>query len=852
MAAPKYIKLYIDNQEVDVDPDNFPVSISYKLEDPDNFQVKTSADALEVPVPATLNNDRILNTFHNASIEDMTEGSLYRTFRSCVLEERGQEILVGQALLTKAKHTNKPTGYELNLYGNNANWIILLKDATLYDMLKNLQFNYTTSQIIASWAFDGTDPTMPYVFAPVRYMLPFDNIAFDPTDTTQQRNNHYYTNPTYLCPSLSIYWILYNAFQSIGYKINSTFFDTNYFRRMVMPWVFGAFPSSNGTKQNIHSFTAASYNPADTTNNYFKLNYGQADGGHSNSFNGYVDLNPIAPPTANAPVGTFDNNNQSTGTSDYSYDSTTCEMKWTYQSNVNFGLQTVSLSLELGYSAGCNDGNDLNIRVEWYYLNVSTSTRTSLIATTDNSITTFVGGADSGGAGGAMQTANGPTTVFCTYNVNPGDSIIAKVKVGLNKHATLPNDVLVIDHFRVNAFKLDYLSTPIDAGATINFDDYLFLKQYKFTDFLCGVIDAFNLSLQADPTNQIITIEPTHDYSLTNDQSTKSGGYMNSDFLNWIKKQDLEVESQLQLYSDGNREYIFSFADDSADGCLKVVQDRIQQSYQYRQDSITNTTNIWKITKSILGASKYVLPDRFAKDKTVVQNRFFAPCMHYVETNWADSNGAHPQLICVIPENISNTSAKEASNTFTPKIAYYKGNISGVGGWKMSSQVFTPPDTVTANPYVVAYNTFPFMFGVNYNVGGENDPILSYCDEFIQGQIGVGLMRRFFLQRMAIMRNGQWYDTFFKLENNDVGNLTHREHIIVAGQRWELLEIKDYKPGDNGSTACTLRKWVAISQDDNNAIYPTANGIRGLTNTTDPFETKYNQLMCLASDIPQQ
>jgi hypothetical protein len=843
MGVNKYIKLYIDYQELDVDPDNFPVAISYKIEDPDNFQVKTSADALEVPVPATLNNDAILNTFHNPSVEDLSNGSLFRTFRNCVLEERGQQILVGQALLTKAKHTNKPTGYELNLYGNNADWIILLKDTTLYDFLKTIQLNYTTSQLIASWAFDGTDPTMPYVFAPVRYMLPFDDIAFAAIDTVQQKSNHYITNPEYLAPSLSIYWILYNAFKSIGYQINSAFFNTSYFRKMVMPWVFGAFPSSNGTKQDIHNFTAASYNTADTTgNNYFSW---------SGNYSDYVDLNPIAPPTLLAPIGTFDNNYFATGISDYTYNTSTKQMKWTYQPNQNFGLQKVGLSLELGYLLSAGNGNNAVLYVEWTYVNGATGTTTNIPANSDGSVTTDVGNVSTSFPSGE-SSSSGPTTVFCTYNVNPGDSITAKVFLYLQDEYNIGGGALAVYNFKVNAFSFNYLSTPINAGGTVNFDNYLFFKQYKFTDFFSGVIDLFNLSFQADPTNQIITIEPTHDYSLTNDQSNKSGGYMNSDFFNWMMKQDLSKESELQLYSDGNREYIFSFADDSADGCLKVVQDRIQQSYQYKQDLIANSINSWQITKSTLASSKYILPNRFAKDNTVVQNRFFAPCMHYVETNWADSNGMNPQLICIIPENISNTSANEASNTFKPKIAFYKGNITGAGGWKMSSQVFTPPNTTTLNPYMVHYDTFPFMFGVNYHPGGENDPILSYSDENIKNVIGIGLMRRFFLQRMAIMRNGQWYNTFFKLNNNDVGNLTHREHIIIAGQKWELLEVQSYKPGDDTSTQCLLRKWTPINETDDAAVYPTRNSIVGTPNSTDPFETKYTPLMCLSSDIPQQ
>ena len=159
----------------------------------------------------------------------------------------------------------------------------------------------------------------------------------------------------------------------------------------------------------------------------------------------------------------------------------------------------------------------------------------------------------------------------------------------------------------VNSFAFEYMSTPLDAGAQINFADYLFLKQYKFTDFIKGVIDTFNLSINADPINKVITIEPTHPYSLDHNETNKSGGYIDGNFLDWTNKQDLNKVSQLNLYSDTNREFIFRFRDDSADGCLRVVTDRIQNFYQYKQDAITTSLNTWAVTKSILGAAKYIL-----------------------------------------------------------------------------------------------------------------------------------------------------------------------------------------------------------------------------------------------------
>jgi hypothetical protein len=129
----------------------------------------------------------------------------------------------------------------------------------------------------------------------------------------------------------------------------------------------------------------------------------------------------------------------------------------------------------------------------------------------------------------------------------------------------------------------------------------------------------------------------------------------------------------------------------------------------------------------------------------------------------------------MVPENISNTSASEAENTFAPKIGYYKGNISGVGGWRFG----------TVEEGYGPLTTFPYLFSVNYKDGGENDPILSYSDEKIKSGsgfvIGKGLLRRYYWSRLAIMRNGQWYNCWFRLKNTDVANQLHREYISYAG-----------------------------------------------------------------------
>ena len=212
--------------------------------------------------------------------------------------------------------------------------------------------------------------------------------------------------------------------------------------------------------------------------------------------------------------------------------------------------------------------------------------------------------------------------------------------------------------------------------------------------------------------------------------------------------------------------------------------------------------------------------------------------MHYSVDQWAKITGTAPQMVAIVPENISNTSSDESQNTFQPKSCYYKGVVNGVG-WMFDG---------------APQSSFPYMFSVNYMPGGEYDPVLSYSDERIgavkTGKVASGLFKRFFMQRMAIMRNGEWYDTHFLLNNYDVAGELHREFKVCRNQYWELISISDYSPLKSESTAVTLRRWVPISYEDLSKTFPTKNSVLNDISKQDG-DLKYVPLLALSSDLPK-
>lgn len=766
MPLDRYIKIFISRQAVNLGKvEDLPLSISYQLEDRENYQQKKSSTALNITIPATIENDRIANTFRNPSVEDMSEGKVFRGNQPAVIEAGGYELLVGKAFLVSARHASTPIDVTYNFYGGNGDWLVDLKELTLFDCYQDISFVFTKDLIVNSWDFDGslTYRDAPYVFAPVRYGDPLgtQRIVDPVSGSVTSEIEDYNMFPEYLKPAMSKYWTLVRGFKTLGYRVKSDFMDLPYFRRQVMPWTWGAFLTSPDTQLDNLDFLAKSAGDINNLN---------AEGEYV-GFTAIMDVKAYN----DSVNGAFDNSGS------YDYNASTYEMTWTYLPQFNYGTLIGVFHFMAFVNATATKNSAVEMRIQWFKNGVRVmhdpdngngTTLVNLDAATIGPRASFIGQVDD----------------FAEFEVNPGDVITAKIY----GHVFNSGAGYGALHFTIDAFELDYFRIPL--GGTINFGNYTGFKKYKFLDFLSGVIDEFNLCVGTDPINKVVYFEPMHPFFLRNDpgdfEGTADGRFIawfNGKYLDWGDKQDLTKISEMQLFSDYEREVSYRYKDDPADGALKVVQDR----------------NV-----NTLALCKYVLPDRFKTGKREIENRFFAPTMHMDFVAWKglSADAAYvPQLVILVPENISQTSRDAAQNTFLPKSCYYKGADNTIG-WIFDGE---------------AVRGLPLMFAALYRPGGELEPILSYADEIMNPDpndqtkvIGRGLFRRFHLQRLEIMRNGQYYRTFFHLNNYDIANSLHREHIILQGQKWEIIEINNYKPLKEETTEVLLRRHYPIMRQD--------------------------------------
>lgn len=707
-----------------------------------------------------------------------------------------------------------------------------MKDLSLWHCLSDNTHTFDVATVESSWYAYDSDEAHDYVYAPVRYRQPFGN-----NDDT--------VDIFHLRPSLSIYWMVIRAFRLFGYRVQSDFMSTEYFRRLVMPWVWGSFFDITGSVKDGLTFKASG--PVPVTEYYFYYVTG--------SFSGYVFSTGIN-------VFRLDNTIPPHGHDNfdlYSFDEGSGKMIWQYSPPATVASYvgdniSANFKMKLHAKAEAEAGSPL-APARWVHVNIEI---THIYASGAPTVVTLVDFENLSVTDGVNDyLLSGAVQAFTVGGIYNGDILEFRIKIESSgdtecgfQLSSNRSDTISPGEQLISYSTLELTSLQLEVGGTVNLKFYDKFKGYRFLDMFRGLVDMFNLSIQTNPIDKVVTIEPTHDYKLP--VSGWVGGYFKSNRLNWTDKQDVSKENVVTLFSESERQLDFQYKQDGSDGGQNIFAARYKGIYLNNTvSSKVNNTNIDNgIIAGVPGAARYMFPNRFRKGAKQMTNRFFSATMHYIHKAWDNISGAGspaPQLIAIIPENINDSSASAVSQTFEPKIAYYKGplTIADIGGWRWIGDPKAPYAEVTATSFEL-----PLMFSVNYGTGGENDPVLSYSDQKINGVIVPGLLRTFFLKRLAIMRHGRQYKPWIRLNNGDMINWLHREPIILNGAKYYLIGVEQYDPLSDDSSKCIMWKVVEPEKTDTDNIYPSEDSLNGAT-LLGQFDLRYAPLVLFNTDIPQ-
>jgi len=212
------IKIYIDNQVVDLPVDNLNLNLTYSLKDRDGFAVNTgSRSEYSFEFPSTHNNDIIFSRFYDVSEETQNKQVLL----SASIEVNGLPFFSGLAQLTSTTIEAdlfywKGQTYKVSFYGNNVDWVAQLKNKYLY------QYDYGTHVFDSGTVLSSFSNVYTDIY---KYIL----IKWKDWSVSGEVQWSEFT------PALFVKAILDRIFSDIGYTYQSNFFSLDSAERLIMP-----------------------------------------------------------------------------------------------------------------------------------------------------------------------------------------------------------------------------------------------------------------------------------------------------------------------------------------------------------------------------------------------------------------------------------------------------------------------------------------------------------------------------------------------------------------------------------------------------------------------------------------
>jgi hypothetical protein len=212
-------------EQADLNEDAVGIGVTYEIQK-QAWDSLTSASRVEqtVTLPATHKNRALLKYFHLPATNAMSGKPI-----SFLLEIKGVQMLSGRAIVNVANMVGSNTGtipqnYNLQLLGDNFDWVYLIRGK----FLKDLDFwadksDITVSEITAGIA--ATYPAKGAGFCLIKYKA-WANVAGLGVNVPDLAE---------FTPFLFVRHIIAKIFESIGRRIVSTFFDSPEFARYILP-----------------------------------------------------------------------------------------------------------------------------------------------------------------------------------------------------------------------------------------------------------------------------------------------------------------------------------------------------------------------------------------------------------------------------------------------------------------------------------------------------------------------------------------------------------------------------------------------------------------------------------------
>jgi hypothetical protein len=751
--------------------DNVDISLNFQIEDILDITKRNSSYSKTIKIPGT----PINNTFFKRIFDVNIDAAFFNPVKKiyCELRIGDNQIITGDLQLIDILIDNKLVEYEVVITGQLKTILTDFGDLTLRN-LDLSEYNHTRSQqnIQNSWTYNiknqGVDTQ--YVEPGTGYVYPYI-INGNSTDVYDRL----YTYD--LFPSVYVKTVIDKIFDSAGYTYTSNFFNSDYFKKLILPYVNDKIEKDEETINNQTTIVGVngsndestpalsnewSYFPlvADYPTGYRNISpiMKHGYGWYKNSnFTYFIGLDresgTVGDDDFQDPLGSWDNNtSQSTPYSVY-----TCQASGYYDINFNSQIiikyQNIASPFSIEFQSG---------QFKYYYrlLRVNTNGSSSFIS--QSQVETF-------------QPSFTPPAISPVYDLdNPLPFILTASNVFLEE-----GDRLFIE------FGIEYPESVNWVG-----DDDDILVQALIKESLDGIPTTFKVVPSSNNDNSVNT--PINMNQILSSQVKIKDFFLDIVKMfnlvvadNAVKPNDFIIEPREDYYNSRPKVNDWTYILDN-DSEIKIVPmselDAKIYSYTYTQDDDYYNNQYYSDIKRIYGDSFFEVENDFSNETTELKLGF----------------SPTPNAQLYIGDRVAPFFIDLNDNQMTPRKVNTR--ILFYGGLQSTNNTYILKDFPNqSNTLGTNLNVYPYCgmwddpFNPQYDLSFDN-PYKTYyqTDQFPVHTLIDKFHNSTFRQITNI--NSRLMEAFFYLTPKDISQFDFRDIILINNAYWRVNKIVDYNP----------------------------------------------------------
>jgi len=474
--------------------------LTFSIADIRTPETRQGSFSKTITIPGTKQNNKLLGHIFDINVGDCTFNPKLKTPARLYINDVPQ--LTGFLQLLKIKKLdNFKIEYEVALFGKNSNIFIDIGDDLLTDLdYSELNHQYTRDEQSTSW---GTTYTNGYVYPLIDYGFDSDINSYD---------------VEHLFPATYLRTYIDKIFAGVGYTYQSTFFDSAFFKKLIIP--------ATGTKIGLSSaqIDARIFNAYD------------------NTLRTYAGYQPYT--TLTIANETNDPSNQfNTGT-----------YKWTVANSGYYNIYgAINYYLESTAAGSPSTSTQVNLGL---FRTPLGSAFSNIINSNSQSFAWY--------PTGAGQTATSGDIYLGTANVflTAGDELELKIYSQYFNNPA-PHNIKVTDV----VFENSVVNSGLVSGNDLDYNQAI-PQNIKQKDLLSSVIKAFNLYIDVDNNNdKKLLIETRDDF------------YSSGTIQDWSHKLDVSQNIEYTPLGDLDfRKFRYSYKKDT-DKYNKQYEDNWKEVY---------------------------------------------------------------------------------------------------------------------------------------------------------------------------------------------------------------------------------------------------------------------------------